>query len=97
MVVRVVAEVADGVGASDRVRLPDQVVGEPDVAVGVGAAELLERRARPLAHLRLVDAHHPRQVGVGLAALEQQLQGRVLIWGERHRDEDLTDWTLRGA
>ena len=51
----VVAQVARGVGAPDRVGLAEQVVGEPDVAIGVGAAELGQRRAGAGADLGLLD------------------------------------------
>ncbi len=79
MVGRVLAQVARDVGAADRVGLAEQVVGEPDAAVRVGAAELGQRAPRPGAHLVLVLAEQRGEVAVALAALEQQLQGRLLV------------------
>ena len=68
-----------GVGPADRVGLAEQVVGEADVAVGVGAGQLGERRAGPGAHLRLVDPEQRGEVGVALPALEQELEHRLLV------------------
>jgi hypothetical protein len=81
---RVGLQVADGVGSPDRVRLSEQVVGEPDVAIGVGAGELGERGSGARAHLRFVHPEQGREVPVALAALEQQLKHCALFWGDRH-------------
>ena len=89
MVGRVVAQVPGGVGAPDRVRLAQQVVGEADVAVGIGAAELGERGAGAGAHLRLGLPEQLSEVRVALAALEQELQRGLLIPTDRHRRESL--------
>ena len=40
VVVRVLSQVPDGVGATDRVRLSQEVVAEADPAVRIGATEL---------------------------------------------------------
>ncbi len=79
MVGRVLAQVARDVGAADRVGLAEQVVGEPDVAIRVGSAELGQRAPRPGADLGLVLAQQRGEVAVGLPALEQQLQGGLLV------------------
>ena len=71
---------AGGVGAADRIGLAEQVVGEPDLGVGVGAAELDQRGASPRADLGFLDPEQRAEVGVALAALEQQLEHRVLVW-----------------
>ena len=81
----VVAQVAGSVGAPDRVRLAEQVVGEPHVAIRVGAAELGERGAGAGADLGLGLAEQLREVVVALAPLEQQLQRRPLVGSHRHR------------
>ena len=75
---------AHGVGPADRVGLSQQIVGEADVAVGVGAGQLGQRGARPGPHLGLVDPEQRGEVGVALPALEQELQHRLLVGRERH-------------
>ena len=55
----------------EEVRLAQEVVGEPDVAVRVGAAKLGQRRAGSGTDLRLVDVEKRSQVVVALPALEQ--------------------------
>jgi hypothetical protein len=82
--VGVVAKVTHRVGAPDRVGLAEQVVGEPDVPVRVGAAQLAQRGARSGAHLVLGDAEQARDVGIALPALEQQPEHRLLIRREGH-------------
>ncbi len=97
MVLGVVAKVANHVGAADRVGLAEQVVGERDVAIRVGVAELGQRRAGARADLGLVGVEQDGEVGVGAPALEDQLQGRVLFGGECHRRDQPTDWSISEA
>ncbi len=85
MVGRVLAQVTRGVRSADRVGLAKQVVREPDVAIGVGAAQLGERRARPRTDLTLVLAQELGEVPVRLAALEKKLERRLLVGCDRHR------------
>ena len=75
---------AHGVGPADRVGLAEQIVGQADVAVRVGAGQLGERGARPGPHLGLVDPEQRGEVGVALPALEQELQHRLLVGRKRH-------------
>ena len=77
-------EVADGVGAADRVGLAEQVVAEADLGVRVGAADLGQRRTRPDAHLVGRDAEQGADVLVALPSLEQQLKHRALFIRDRH-------------
>ena len=91
MVVRVLAQVPGGVRAPDRIGLTEQVVGQSDVAIGIRAGELGERAASPLADLVLVDPEQLREVGVALAPLEEQLERRLLVGSERHRERKPTD------
>jgi hypothetical protein len=76
--------VADSIGAADRVGLAEQVVAQPDLGVGIGSADLLERRARPGADLVGTDPQEGADVLVALAAFEQELEHRALFIGERH-------------
>ena len=75
---------ADGVGAPDRIGLPEQVVAQADLRIRVGAADLRERGARPRAHLVGCDAEQGADVLVALPALEQQLEHRALFIRDRH-------------
>ena len=81
----VVLQVAHGVGPADRVGLAQQVVGQADVAIGIGAGKLRERGARPGLHLCLANPQQRGEVGVALAALQQELQHRLLVARESHR------------
>ena len=75
---------ADGVGAADRVSLAEEVVGEPDLAIGVRAAELLERRACAFADVVAGAAQKAGDVLVALPALQQELQHRALVLSKGH-------------
>ena len=75
---------AHGIRSADRVGLSEEVVGEPHVAVWVGAGELRERLPRPRAHLALVHAEHRREIRVALPALEQELEHCLLVRRESH-------------
>ena len=44
-------EMADGVRATNRVGLAEQIVAQPDLRIRVGAADLLECRTGPSPHL----------------------------------------------
>jgi hypothetical protein len=76
--------VADRVGPADRVGLAEQVVGEADVPVRIGAGQLLEGGPGARAHGGLVAAEQLREVRVALPALEQQLEHRLLVGAQRH-------------
>ena len=68
----VVAQAAHRIGALDRVRLAEQVVGQ--LGIRRGTAELAERRAGPIADLAWLGPEKLAYVVIALAALEQQLQ-----------------------
>ena len=72
------------VGAVDRVGLPEQIVGEGDVAVRVGAGEVRQRRPRSRPHLVGSDPQDRGEVVVALPAFEQQLEHGFLIRRQRH-------------
>ncbi len=78
----------DGVGATDRVGLAQQVVAEAHVAVRVGAPELGQRGAGPAPDLDLVEAEQLVELGVGLTG-EQQLENGGLVGRQRHGRESL--------
>jgi hypothetical protein len=78
--------VSHGVGPSDRVGLAEEVVGQADVAVGVGTGQFGEGRARPGSHFGLADAEERREVRIALPALEQELEHRLLVSGKRHME-----------
>ena len=80
---------AHGVGPADRVGLSEQVVRETDIAIRVSAGKLRERSARPGSDLGLVDAEQRGEVRVPLAALQEELQQRLLVARERHGNESL--------
>ena len=73
----------DGVGAADRVGLAEQVVAQPDLGIGIGAADLLKRGAGPGANLVGSDPEQGPEVLVALPA-EQELEHRPLFLCERH-------------
>jgi hypothetical protein len=80
---RIALQMANGVCAADRIRLAEEVVAQPDLGVGVRAADLLQRGARPGAHLVGADAQERADVVVALPA-EQELEHRALFLCERH-------------
>jgi hypothetical protein len=82
IVLGVLAQMARRVGATDRVRLAEQIVGEADVSVRVGAHQLGERGPSPSAHGGLVLAEQGAKVGIALTPLEQKLQRGALILGD---------------
>ncbi len=94
VVLWVLAEVARSVRSADRVGLTEQVVGDPDVAVGVGADELREGGAGAGAHVGLVLAEQRGKVRVGLAALDQKLKRGALFRGD-HASRKPTGWRFR--
>ena len=67
--VGVALQVADGIGTADRIGLAEQVVGQRHVPVGVGTAELRERRTGLVANLALLNPEQAGDVLVALAAL----------------------------
>jgi hypothetical protein len=87
--------VAGDVGAADRVGLAQEVVGEADLGVGVGAADLLQGAASACPDLVGAEAEQRGDVVVALAALEQQLKHRPLVAGEWHGPGSLR--TIRDA
>ncbi len=78
-------QLADGVGTTDGVGLPEQVVGQTDVGVGVRAADLRQGRASALADLVRRDAEQAGDVLIALSTLAEKLQQRPLVPLQRHR------------
>jgi len=68
--VRIALQVADCVGPSDRVRLAEQVVAEPDLGVRVSTADLVQRVASPRANLVRRDTQQRPDVVIALPTLE---------------------------
>ena len=77
-------QVPNGIGAPDRIGLPQQIVAEADLGVRVRAADLGQRRARPRAHLIRRDAQQGADVVIALPPFEQQLKHRALFVRDRH-------------
>ena len=77
-------QLADRIGSADRVGLAEEVVAQADLGVGIGAADLAQRRAGPRAHLVGCDPEEGADVVIALPALEQELEHRALFVGERH-------------
>ena len=91
------AQVARDVGAADRIRLADEVVGEADVAIRIGAAELGQRGSGASADLGLVDTEEGREVAVALPTLEQERERGALVGRDRHRTRKPTGWPKDGV
>ena len=58
----VALQMADRVGAADRIGLTEQVVAQADLRIGVGAADLLQGRPCPVPHLVGRDAEQRADV-----------------------------------
>jgi hypothetical protein len=82
--VRIALQVANRVGAPDRVRLAEQVVAQPDLGIRIGAPDLLQGRTRPRADLLGADAEQGTDVLVALPPFEEELEHGALFVRERH-------------
>ena len=75
----------DRVCPADRIGLTEQVIGQPDVPVRIGPADLLQCRAGARAHLIGLNSEEGADVLIALPAFKQQLKHRALFVRERHR------------
>ena len=80
----VLAQVPDRVSAADRVRLAQEVLGQADVPVGVGAAELLERGPGALAGFAFVEAEEVVEILERLASGQEHFEHGALVGADRH-------------
>ncbi len=86
---RVLAQVPDRVGAPDRVGLAQEIVAQANVAIRVGAAQLLERCTGPLAGLALAEPEEVVEVGIGLTTRQEHLENGALVGTDRHGSEGM--------
>jgi hypothetical protein len=84
IVLGVALQMTDGVGATDRIGLAQQVVAQADLGVGVGAADVTQGGAGSRAHLVGGDPKQGPDVLVALPPFEQKLEHRALFIRERH-------------
>ena len=85
------AQVAGDVGAGDRVGLPEQVVGEADLAVGILAGDLAQRALARTRTSSTLDARAGRRGPRSPAALQQQPQHHLSAPRSGPRPDSLRD------